>query len=331
MTARVTGAGLHAISATYAGDADHRAGRADVDHLVDPASSGVLLAIDEATPVAGQPVTITATPTASAPGAGNSTGGNISFFDGATRLRTNPIVDGRAVWERARGFSAGSYELRATFTGDTNLRASESALTTVVVAPADTSMTLAHKPASPVYGETVTLTARLSGVAPSLGRPTSGTVTFRRGTTVLGTTAVTGGAARLLVDFLVVGTNDITATYNGSSDYTTTSAGPRSVTVAKAPSSTSLDVYETNASEGKPVTVTAGVEALRPGSGQPGGSVTFLVDGQPYVTRNLRSNGLVSARLELAGGTREVRAVYNGSGRYNTSASPTIVIEVASP
>lgn len=68
------------------------------------------------------------------------------------------------------------------------------------------------------FGDNVTLTATiLPGVA-------TGTVTFFDGVTSLGTTAISGGTAALVISSLSVGSHSITAVYSGDSDYLTSTS-----------------------------------------------------------------------------------------------------------
>jgi YD repeat-containing protein len=73
--------------------------------------------------------------------------------------------------------------------------------------------TTATAPAQPSYtaraGTAVTLTVNVAGNAPT------GTVTFREGTTVLGTASVSNGAASLTLMNLAVGQHTISAGYSG--------------------------------------------------------------------------------------------------------------------
>ncbi len=88
---------------------------------------------------------------------------------------------------------------------------------TLTVIRADTTVSLA--PLSPVvYGQSVPFTATVKAVLPSTLTP-GGTVTFRDGTTDLGTiTLDASGRASLTVPSLAVGSHSITAVYRGNND-----------------------------------------------------------------------------------------------------------------
>jgi YVTN family beta-propeller protein len=98
---------------------------------------------------------------------------------------------------------------------------------TLTVVPTPTMTTLATSPASPQYGDPVTLTAT---VAPS---GASGTVSFYNGAVFLGQGTVSGGVATLVTTTLNAGTHSITAIYNGDATYTSSTSSPATVTVSQ--------------------------------------------------------------------------------------------------
>jgi subtilase family serine protease len=117
---------------------------------------------------------------------------------------------------------------------------------------AASSTSLAFSPPAPTQGAAVTLTAT---VTPSTA---TGNVTFINGSTVLGTSAVSGGVATLTTSSLPVATNTITATYNGSGSLGTSTSSSVSVTVTQGftltPTATSFQV-----AQGSNVNATVGI------------------------------------------------------------------------
>lgn len=83
---------------------------------------------------------------------------------------------------------------------------------------ASVSLQSSKNPAMP--GETVTLTARVSG---TLGTPT-GSVSFFDGTSLLTTTALSSGTATFATAALAAGSHSITARYGGDSTYAATTS-----------------------------------------------------------------------------------------------------------
>ena len=122
--------------------------------------------------------------------------------------------------------AGGSYAVTATFAGSADYSAA-SARTTFTIAQA-TTISLVARTATAVFGQPVTLTATVSS---SAGTP-AGTVTFMDGTTLLGSpvTPNSSGVATLHVSTLPVGTDLLTASYGGDSNFaeSTTAVGPNS-------------------------------------------------------------------------------------------------------
>ena len=119
------------------------------------------------------------------------------------------------------------------------------------------------------YGQSVTFTATIT--SSSAATPT-GTVSFENGTGSLVTIKLVGGSASLTTSTLSVGSHTITAYYNGSTKYATSSSA-LSQTVDKAATTTTI----TNASPspstyGQPVTFTATVSTT---AGSASGNVEF--------------------------------------------------------
>src|SRR4029079_1551996 len=100
---------------------------------------------------------------------------------------------------------------------------------TQTVNKAASSTTLTSAPDPSTFGQSVTLTATVTGAQ---GTPT-GTVTFLDGATSLGTGTLNGsGVATLSTSTLSVATHNLTANYGGSATYAT-SSGTDTQTVNK--------------------------------------------------------------------------------------------------
>ena len=119
---------------------------------------------------------------------------------------------------------AGTNTLASSSPGNATLHATlDGADVTVPVAfRYETSTALSVTPGTSLYGSDVTFTATVS--SPS-GTP-GGTVTFKEGTTVLGTGTLNGsGVATLVTAALGVGGHTITAIYGGSSSFLGSTSG----------------------------------------------------------------------------------------------------------
>ena len=126
---------------------------------------------------------------------------------------------------RAAGETAGNYATTATATGgnvanyDVTYVAGNFSIT-----QASTTTSVASSLNPSAVGTAVTFTAKVVAVAPTVGIPT-GTVTFRDGTTVLGTSTLNAaGEATLTTSSLIVALHPITASYNGDVNFKVSSS-----------------------------------------------------------------------------------------------------------
>src|ERR1700730_5992408 len=124
---------------------------------------------------------------------------------------------------------------------------------------------LLPSPGEAVFTATVTSTS---------GAPPDGeTVTFKRGTTVLGTGTLSGGSASFSDSMLTVGTKSITAVYAGDSNFARSTSKAILQIIRKTTSTTSLTSSLNPSIFGQSVTFTATVAPQF--SGTPTGTVTF--------------------------------------------------------
>ncbi len=163
--------------------------------------------------VVGQPVTFTATVSSTA---GTPTG-NVTFSRDGTSLGTVALSGGQAAVTTST-LAVGPHTITAEYRGDVNSQpSSDTLIQTVNKAATTTTLTSAPNPST--FGQPTTLTATVTVNPPGAGTPT-GTVTFRRGAIVLGTTALDGtGHASLTTSGLQVGSNTLTASYSGDANF----------------------------------------------------------------------------------------------------------------
>ena len=176
--------------------------------------------------VEGASVTLTATVSPS------TATGTVTFYNGTAKLGTGALSSGTATYS-ATFSTSGSQSITASYGGDTNDAASTSSAVVVNVAlptlqSTDISLTSSNN--SPSTGANITLTAT---VTPS---GATGNVNFDDTTTtpavLLGTSALNSGIATLQTSFTTTGTHTITATYVGSTTYSTsTTPTPLSINV----------------------------------------------------------------------------------------------------
>ena len=180
-------------------------------------------------------------------------------------------------------------------------------------------------------GENVTLTAVVSGKT-STGTPT-GTVTFMVGSTVLGTRTLNAqGIAKLPTTDLPVGVNSITAIYNGSGKFSTsTSAAIAHATTAGA-STTKLSVTTpTSTLIGNGTGLLARVGSTVNGV-MPTGRVLFYDGSTLLGSKVVDSNGHARWLANyLYIGTHDLKAIYQGSTQLLGHRSPVRTVSVTLP
>ena len=178
-----------------------------------------------------------------------------------------------------------------------------------------TTLTSSLNPST--YGEAVTFTAV---VAPA--PPGGETVTFFQGKNVIGTGALSGGAATFTTSTLPANTDTIKATYPGDGTFAASTSSAVSQVVAKASTTTTLVSSPNPSGVGQPVTLTATVTPEF--SGTPSGKASFYNGGTKLGNAPLSGGVAVFTTTKLPVATDSLTAVYNGSTSFTTSTSNTV-------
>ena len=170
------------------------------------------------------------------------------------------------------------------------------------------------------YGQRVTFIAM---VTLNPGPPPDGeTVSFMRGTKVLGTGTLSGGSASFTTSTLPAGTDYIKAVYSGDSNYAASTSKAASQVVNKATNTTTLTSSLNPSNFGQSVTFTASVTPQF--SGTVTGKVTFY-DGTTALKTVILSGGVAKFTTStLTSGAHSITATYNGNANFiGSSASLT--------
>ncbi|MFZ0774547.1 MAG: Ig-like domain-containing protein [Candidatus Sulfotelmatobacter sp.] len=272
----------------------------------------------------GQSVTFTSTTSSSA----GVPVGTVTFMQGNNILASNVAVNGsgQAAFSTS-ALAVDSNIITANFTGSTgwtNNSGSDSASPQVV--SKDATTTAVSSSANPsVYSQSVTFTAVVTAKAPGSGVP-SGTVTFKNGSTTLGTSTLDGtGTATFTTSTLTVAAHSITATYGGSSSFSTSVSSTLTQTVNKDSTTSSVTSSLNPSNPGQSVTFTATVVANAPGTAVPTGTVTFK-DGTTTLGTGTLSSGVATfSTSTLSVGNHSITAVYGASSSFLGSTSPVLV------
>ncbi|MGW5449400.1 beta strand repeat-containing protein [Streptomyces asiaticus] len=217
--------------------------------------------------------------------------------------------------------SVGSHLVTANFVNSSDPLDNSSGTTIQQVNQAATTTTVTFVPPAPVCGETVTLTAHVAAASPGSGTPT-GTVTFiisADGPTVTGFLDGSGNAS-VTVPALSVGTHQVAAFYNGDTNFAPSNSPLTPLTINPAASTTTLTVSPASPVCGQEVTLCAQVAVVPPGTCTPTGTVTFAIDGVPFVVAGLDAGGQACVTADIPVGAHTVTATYNGNGNVAGSS-----------
>jgi alpha-tubulin suppressor-like RCC1 family protein len=222
-------AGVRSLLAEYPGDELNEGSSGTISHTVNGGSVSTTTTLTRAptSSVFGQNVTLTATVTASV---GTPTG-TVRFERSGTSIGTAHLAGGTASLARSN-LPVGTAVLRAVYLGTSGFNGSTSAPVSHVVGKGATNVGLTADPLVVQPGQSTRLRATVSAKAPAAGTPT-GTVTFRRSGSVVGTATLAGGVAQILTANTQLGANVFTATFAGNANFT--AATSPSVTVEGNP------------------------------------------------------------------------------------------------
>jgi YVTN family beta-propeller protein len=205
--------GSHSITAKYPGDTGFLTSTSPaLTQVVGKFATTTTLLSDVNPSSFGQNVTFTAAVTSAS---GGTPTGTVTFKNGSASLGTVTLAGGTANVSTST-LTVATHSIIAVYNGDANDATSTSPITSQVVTKAATNTSLISSLNPSSAGQPVTFTATVT--SSTSGTPT-GTVIFKSGSKTLGSKPLSGGTASVTVSTLAVGTDTITATYNGSTDF----------------------------------------------------------------------------------------------------------------
>jgi len=233
-------AGTHTFTATYSGDANYVPSVQGSPYT----SAGPYLITVNAGSLGATTTTLSGVPstaaygtsfTATATVSGSSPTGTVEFIVNGSAYATEALSSGAASASISLPFSASAYSIYAVYSGDASNAGSTSSISLVTITAALTSTALSASATTAALGHPVLLTATVSSV---VGTPVGGTVSFTYTTPSNSTPVVIGLAATLIGGSafasadLPPGTNYVTATYSGSTDFAGSASTATTLTVS---------------------------------------------------------------------------------------------------
>jgi hypothetical protein len=222
--------------------------------------------------------------------------------------------------------AVGAHTIYVAYGGDANYTPG-GAIATLAVQKAATATTLTSSPNPSFFGQPVTLTATVAVVAPGGATPGGG-VTFSADGTILGSAPLVGGTASLTISTIPGGHRILTATYGGDAATNASTSIPLIQVVSRVDTTTAANSASAPSVYGQPVTLTAAVGVVPPGTWTPGGSVTFYDGGANLGSAPVQGGQASLTIASLAVGSHAITAVYGGDDGANGSTSPALTQEV---
>jgi hypothetical protein len=164
-------------------------------------------------------------------------GGTVTVSSGGATLCTVTLASGSGSCVLpATGLPVGTAQLTASYNGSTDFATSTSAAASLTVSQAASTTALSLSPAAIAYGDEQAEQVSVI-VSPQYAGTPAGTVTVSsRGATLCTATLASGsGSCVLPATGLPVGTAQLTASYNGSTDFAMSTSAAASLTVITAP------------------------------------------------------------------------------------------------
>jgi hypothetical protein len=208
----VLSAGSHTLSVAFAPtDAvDYSAATATVTLTVTKTTPTVILTSSANPSVYGGSVTFTATTNAAGTG-------TVLFYDGGSLLGPGTISGGVATYT-LNSLGGGTHSITASYAGDSNYLTALSAALSQVVTKSPVTITVTSSVNPSNFGQSVTFTFTITGVA-GLATPT-GSITFTDGGTLIASPVLNPlGVATYTTVTLSGGSHSLAAVYGGDANY----------------------------------------------------------------------------------------------------------------
>jgi hypothetical protein len=182
--------------------------------------------------------------------------------------------------------------------------------------------TLTVSPATGAYGAARTATATVTKTG---GTPT-GTVTFKVGSTQT-TASLTGGKATLaLPKTLAVGTQTVTASYQGDATTAASTSAAATVSVSKATSKVTAKAKATGKTKKYAKKVTITVTVKTPAGVSPAGKVTVSLKGSKKVTAKVNAKGKATVTVKkVKHGKHKATVSYAGNATVSSAKTAITV------
>ncbi len=303
----IPGNGSHTIDAIYAGDSNNLTSTSSTIALTaSKVTTALTLQGAPASSQYGQSMVLTATLTPYQVGGLSTAGETITFLNGGVSIGTGTLSSGVATLTLST-LPAGTDSLTAVYATNANFLASTSSTLSYTVTQTTPTIGLASSGSPAGYATSVTFTATLpAGVA--------GTVTFKDGSTAIGTATIQGSTAALSTSVLAVGSHSITATWPGDGNYAAGTSAMVTQSIVRVAATATQSSTLNPSLYGDQITVSY---TFSGGGAVPTGTATLMDGAVTLATLTLDGSGRVAYTSAAFGaGMHTLVATYNGDSNY---------------
>ncbi len=306
--------GTHSITASYAGTANFNASAAPAfSQSVGKSAATVTLASSLESVSYGQPFTLTA----NVSGTGATPSGTVRFMNGSTLLGTAALA-GNTASLTLNSLPVATHNFTAIYEGDAQNEGGTSRTFSLTVNKAKPAVNVASSANPAAWKQFITLAVNLNSNLPGVSAPT-GSVVFKDGSTVLGTSALDRlGRASISTNQLSGGAHTITAEFNGDGNYEANLSPALALTIGKGITTIRLTSSAKVSTAGQPLSFTAAVYST---GDTPTGLVEFY-DATTLLGSATLNGGVAALTTDtLATGERSITAAYKGDEKSATNQS----------
>jgi large repetitive protein len=327
-------AGAYSWVAAYQGDSDFMPSTSDARTTHIRASTSVMVSPDPVSAEYEQDITITVTLTTGATG-------TVDFkLNGEVIASGVAVVDSVAVHTITATLAAGSYTVRADYSGDSSHAPNYGthSLTVNASTKAVSSVDIAFSSNPCPFGTDALPTVTVTGNETD-GAPTGMVWIYERGEiqdTVLAEVTLSGGVGFFHKTNFALGDHDIICVYDGDAKYQSSQMAGYVTLHIIEPTATGLESNHASVPLGLPVTLTATVTPTlglsEGGSGAtPTGNVAFKRSGATLHTAAATAGVATFETTELESGDNPLTAHYLGDSTFYQSDSSTVHVTVTAP
>jgi len=252
--------------------------------------------------------------------------GTVQILDGTNRLTTLTLQgNGCAYWYISPGLSAGTHAVSASYSGDANNPAGNSAPVTLTVAPVAVNMSPACWNSSFPYGGNYQCNVTVSSNA----GPAQGVVSYAVDSGSALTSALSNGNTQFAISLPAAGPHTVVIRYAQQGNFAAASPQTENFTVTQAPVYVGLTPSSWYATAGTNITFQAAISSWSAGPPNSLGSVSFYDGNAPLGTVAVNASGQANySTASLAVGSHTITATYSGTANY-ASGSTSVTITVA--